>query len=115
MRFMASSSARQGKRRRLDAAEGDPHIRVWSPTPMTTLRQSKGCVLFWDFFSAYLCVPLRLCGKCARTTCLPQRRRGTQRYAEKIRHYPPLTCIVLLQTDRKLSKELIVYGHLHCY
>ena len=46
-----------------------------------------GYVLFWNFFSAYLCVPLRLCAKCARTTCLPQSRRGTQRYAEKIRHH----------------------------
>src|SRR5215203_2227742 len=50
-----------------------------------------------DFFSAYLCVPLRLCGKCARTTCLPQRRRGTQRYAEKIRHHPEKTAIEHLQ------------------
>src|SRR5215208_8266208 len=43
-----------------------------------------------NFFSAYLCVPLRLCGKCARTTCLPQSRRGTQRYAEKVRHHRDL-------------------------
>src|SRR5215208_2523617 len=90
MRFMASSSGRQGKRRRMAAAEGDPHVRVWSPTPMTTLRQSKGCVLFWNFFSAYLCVPLRLCGKQVVRAHLPQRRRGTQRYAEKNKT-PPAT------------------------
>src|SRR5215207_2561428 len=51
-------------------------------------KTQSGCILIGFFFSAYLCVPLRLCGKCARTTCLPQRRRGTQRYAEKIRHHP---------------------------
>src|SRR5215203_2909262 len=40
-------------------------------------------------FSAYLCVPLRLGGKQVVRAHLPQRRRGTQRYAEKkfqIRH-----------------------------
>jgi len=34
--------------------------------------------------SAYLCVPLRLCGYRLFRTYLPQKRRGTQRYVEKI-------------------------------
>src|SRR5215204_3946041 len=55
-----------------------------------SITAGTGLCLNSNFFSAYLCVPLRLCGKCARTTCLPQRRRGTQRYAEKIRHHPKI-------------------------
>src|ERR1044071_1624598 len=46
-----------------------------------------GRVVFSNFLSAYLSVPLRLCGKWALTTCLPQKRRGTERYAEKIRNH----------------------------
>src|SRR5829696_383220 len=49
------------------------------------------CIFIFLFFqgkypqliSAYLCVPLRLCGKQVVRAHLPQRRRGTQRYAEK--------------------------------
>src|SRR6185503_4761274 len=41
-----------------------------------------------NFSSAYLCDPLRLCGLYFYGLFLPQRRRGSQRYAEgKLRHY----------------------------
>src|SRR5829696_3439194 len=49
---------------------------------LTTERSIRLC-LNSNFFSAYLCVPLRFCGKQVVRAHLPQRRRGTQRYAEK--------------------------------
>src|SRR5215208_5360793 len=69
-------------------------VAWWFALTTKTRKHKAGCVLFWNFFSAYLCVPLRLCGKCARTTCLPQRRRGTQRYAEKVRHHHKICATV---------------------
>src|SRR5215208_1274273 len=75
------------------------------PPPLSVL------CLIWNFFSAYLCVPLRLCGKCARTTCFTAE---TQRNAEIRRENkpPPLSvlpvasicylCAALVQCRRYL-------------
>jgi hypothetical protein len=54
-----------------------------SPRLLQVNTQGKKTSNELAFFSAYLCVPLRLCGKQALFRAhFPQRRRGTQRYAE---------------------------------
>jgi hypothetical protein len=40
-------------------------------------------VLVYDYLSAYLCVPLRLCGENLLNRRDAEERRDTQRYAEK--------------------------------
>ena len=64
---------------------------------VSTGRRIRLC-LNSNFFSAYLCVPLRLRGKQVVRAHLPQRRRGTQRYAEKTRHHVESHSVLLVQS-----------------